>query len=269
MAVALTMTLFTSSSAFEPQGRRGGGRGGGRQAVDRTWMYDGSFIFCRIAFAESMYGDGSGWQVDYPRADLNLPFRTGQLTTVPISHDSRGEPNHVVLTLTDPNLFQCPFIMMTEPGGLSLNGEEAAKLREYLDKGGFLWADDFWGENAWFAFESQIRKALPAQQFPIEDLPLSHPLFHMLYEVDHVAQIPSITFWFGSGFSTSERGFDSRTPHVRGIKNEAGDVMVVITHNTDFGDAFEREGEDRQYFDRFATEGYSFGINVILYAMTH
>jgi hypothetical protein len=250
----------------EPAAQRGGRLG--RTAIDDTWIYDGSFVFCRIAFRQAPYGDGGPWSVDYPRADLNLPFRTGQLTKVPISRDSRGEPNHVVLTLTDPHLFQCPFIMMTEPGALYLSSEEALRLREYLDKGGFLWADDFWGEYAWSVFENEIRKVLPAGGFPIFDLPPEHPLFHMLYEVKTVPQIPSITFWFSSGFQTSERT-DSRVPHARAINNANGHVMVLITHNTDFGDAFEREGDDRAYFERFATEGYSFGINVILYAMTH
>jgi hypothetical protein len=87
--------------------------------------------------------------------------------------------------------------------------------------------------------------------------------------VKYVPQIPSINFWFDSGFNTSERGADSQTPHIRAINNQDGHVMVLMTHNTDFGDAFEREGEDRRYFDRFATEGYSFGINAILYALTH
>ena len=266
-SLALGTVLLMAGSGAETQGRRGG-QFGRSQRIDPAWIYDGSFVFCRIAFNQAPYGDGGGWSVDYPRADLNLPFRTGQLTTVPISRDRRGEPNHVVITLTDPKLFQCPFIMMTEPGGLLLDAEEAARLREYLDKGGFLWADDFWGEYAWQVWEHEIRKALPASNFPIVDLTLDHPLFHMLYVVPYVPQIPSINSWFSLGFGTSER-FDSQTPHVRAINNEDGHVMVLITHNTDFGDAFEREGEDRRYFDRFATEGYSFGINVILYAMTH
>jgi Domain of unknown function (DUF4159) len=262
-ALAIVVSL---ASGAEPSPQRGGRFG--RTAIDGTWFYDGSFVFCRIAFRQAPYGDGGGWDVDYPRADLNLPFRTGQLTKVPISRDPRGEPNHVLLTLTDPHLFQCPFIMMTEPGGLYLSEEEATRLREYLDKGGFLWADDFWGEYAWSVFENEIRKALPAEIFPIVDLPPQHPLFHMLYEVKTLPQIPSITFWFSSGYQTSER-IDSRVPHARAINNANGHVMVLITHNTDFGDAFEREGDDRRYFDRFATEGYAFGINVILYAMTH
>ncbi len=101
------------------------------------------------------------------------------------------------------------------------------------------------------------------------DVPLDHPLFHTVYNVKYIPQIPSIDFWFGSGFQTSERGADSAQPHVRAIRDSTGRILVVITHNTDFGDAFEREGDDRRYFDRFAAEGYAFGINVFVYAMTH
>lgn len=258
------IALFSASApAAAPQ--RGGFR---RVPLDNEWYHDGGWVFCRIAFSQAPYGDGGGWSVDYPRADLNLPFRTGQLTKMPISRDSRGEPHHVVVTLDDPRLFECPFVMMTEPGALYLSSSEAARLKEYLDKGGFLWADDFWGEYAWTVWEHEIRKVLPAESFPIFDLPPMHPLFHMLYEVKTVPQIPSITHWFSSGYQTSERA-DSTVPHARGINNAQGFVMVLITHNTDFGDAFEREGDNKQYFDRFATEGYGFGINVILYAMTH
>jgi hypothetical protein len=262
----VAVVLIAISGSAAPQRR--GGQFSRFSPLNTEWYYDGSFVFCRIWFRQAPYGDGGGWSVDYPRADLNLPFRTGQLTKIPISRDREGEPNHVLLNLTDPHLYQCPFIMMTEPGGLYLGADEAAALRNYLEKGGFLWADDFWGEYAWRVFENEIGKALPAGQYPIVDLPLTHPIFHMLYKVDHVPQIPSINFWFGSGFQTSER-FDSTVPHVRAIHDPNGRMIVLITHNTDFGDAFEREGEDRRYFDRFASEGYAFGINALLYAISH
>jgi hypothetical protein len=266
-AVALAAVLVTTSSAAAPQRRRGGFRGS-MMPRDMPWLYDGRFVFCRLAFQPSPYGDGGGWSVDYPRADLNFPFRLGELTETPISHDERGEPNHVVVTPTDPHLFQCPFVMMTEPGGAFFDEADAAKMREYLDKGGFLWADDFWGEYAWSAWENELRKVLPSGEFPIYDVPMDHLLFRTQYHITSIPQIPSITFWFGTG-QTSERGGDSAIPHVRAINNAHGDIMVLMTHNTDFGDAFEREGEDRRYFDEFATVGYAFGVNVYLYAMTH
>ena len=231
--------------------------------------YQGAFTFCRIAFRNAPYGDGGGWAVDYPKADVNLSFRLSELTTIAVSRDGSGDFEHVVLTLADPQINRCPFIMMTEPGGASFDEAEATHLRDYLLRGGFLWADDFWGEYAWRVWESALRQALPANAYPIVDLPLDHPLFHTLYDVRHLPQIPSINFWFGSGGRTSERGADSAEPHARAVFDASGHMIVLMTHNTDFGDAFEREGENREYFDRFAADGYAVGVNVILYALTH
>ena len=91
----------------------------------------------------------------------------------------------------------------------------------------------------------------------------------MLYDVREIPQIPSINFWCGTGGGTSERGRDSAEPHVRAILDRTGHMMVVMTHNTDFGDAFEREGDSREYFEQFAGAGYAFGVNALLYSMTH
>ena len=216
-------------------------------------------------FRQNPYGDGDGWSVDYPRADINLSYRLSELTTTSVSRDARGY-NHAVFQLTDPELYRCPSIMMTEPGGSYFDDDEAAHLRDYLLRGGFLWADDFWGDVAWNNWAEQVGKALP--EYQSVDIPLSDALFHMLYQVNAVPQIPSINFWGRSG-NTSERGAESATPHARGIFDGRGNLMVLSTHNTDFGDAFEREGDNRAYFDRFAGVGYAFGINALLYGMTH
>jgi Domain of unknown function (DUF4159) len=260
--------IASMGGAARPQ-RPGGGRFVRGPRLPGNPSYDGAFTFCRIMFRNSPYGDGGGWFVDYPRADINLSFRLSELTTTLVSKTAAGEFNHVVIRLTDKELSRCPFIMMTEPGGAFFDDDEAARLRDYLLRGGFLWADDFWGERAWNSFAGEIRKALPSGEFPIVDLPLDHPIFHTLYEVRHLPQIPSIDFYFGSGGRTSERGADSAQPHARAIVDAQGHMIVLFTHNTDFGDAFEREGDNQEYFDRFAADGYAFGINVLLYAMTH
>jgi len=231
--------------------------------------FDGGFNFCRIMFSGSPDGDGANWSVDYPRADINLSIRLSELTRTRISRDSSGEPNHVLLRLTDDLLFQCPFIMMTEVGNTYFSPQEAERLREYLLKGGFLWADDFWGSWAWDVWAREIGKALPASEFPIVDVPLSHPLFHQQFDVKRVIQIPSIGAWRSLGGGTSERFADSATPEARAIYDKQGHMMVFITHNTDFGDAFEQEAADPEYFYTFSVEGYQTGINVLLYALTH
>ena len=259
--------VATSGGAAQPPGQFGG-RFAREPRLPANPSYDGAFTFCRVMFRNAPYGDGGGWSVDYPRADVNLSFRLSELTTTLVSK-TKGDFNHVLLRLTDPELSRCPFIMMTEPGGAYFDQDEAARLRDYLLKGGFLWADDFWGEYAWSVWVGELRKALPASEYPIVDVPVDRPIFHTLYEVRRLPQIPSINFWFGSGRRTSERGAGSAEPHARAIADAKGHMIVLMTHNTDFGDAFEREGDNRDYFDRFAAEGYAFGINVLLYAMSH
>jgi hypothetical protein len=229
--------------------------------------YDGAFQYCRGMYQPHPQGDGGNWTTDYPQADVNLPYRFSELTVAPVSRDQHGNYNHVIVALADDALFRCPIVIMQEVGRLFLDQEDAAHLRDYLVKGGFLWVDDFWGEYAWHIFETEIRKALPAYEFPLIDLPRTHPLFHTLYDVDGVAQIPSIGVWLGTG-QTSER-VDSQVPHARAILDDKGHMLVLITHNTDYSDAFEREGESRAYFERFAGIGYAFGVNSLLYALTH
>jgi hypothetical protein len=266
VTVLVCITLLASAAAAQFQ-RRGRFRAAQMQENPK---YDGAFMFCRIMFRNASNGDGAGWFVDYPRADENLSFRFSELTVTPVSRNDAGDFNHVVIPLTDAEtLGRCPFIMLTEPGGAYFDDAEAAGLRTYLQKGGFLWADDFWGEYAWEHWVGEIRKALPSGEYPLADLELDHQIFHVLYDVHEIPQIPSIGFWRGPGSSTSERGRDSAVPHVRAITDRDGHMLVVMTHNTDFGDAFEREGESRAYFDQFAGPGYAFGINALLYSMTH
>jgi hypothetical protein len=264
LPIGLLLVGSVSAAQF-----RGGGRfnEGIRRATPES--FDGAFNFCRIQFRQNRTGDGNGWRVDYPRADENLSIRLSELTKTPISQDDTGEPNHFVLGLTDPLLFHCPFTMLTEPGGAYFDDAEAAALRQYLLKGGFLWVDDFWGPVAWENWAAQIAKALPPDRFPTEDLPLEHPIFHTVRTVSRVPQIPSIGAWLGSGGGTSERGAASAVPHIRAISDARGRVMVLMTFNTDFGDSFEEEATDRAYFLRFSVEGYGFGINALVYAMTH
>jgi Domain of unknown function (DUF4159) len=265
--LAAASALMAADLAAQPPFRRGGRiRYEIRQPAENS--FDGSFNFCRIWLQSNPYGDGGNWLVDYPRADVNLSVRLAELTKTRVSRDASGEPNHFVVRLTDDELFKCPFVMMTEVGNAYFDEAEARRLREYLLKGGFLWADDFWGTYAWQVWEQELRKALPAAEYPIVDLPLSHPIFRSLFEVHKVAQIPSINHWAWAG-DTSERGADSAEPHARAVLDRKGRLMVLITHNTDFGDSWEREGDDPNYFYKFSVDGYAFGIDVLVYAMTH
>jgi hypothetical protein len=232
--------------------------------------FDGSFIYCR-GFYSSVRREagGTGWSTDYPAADNNFSVRLMELTYTHIQLDLEHQPNTVVVRLSDPLLFKCPILFMEDTGTLRFSSAEVANLRDYFAKGGFLYVDDFWGSNAWQQWSSEIGRVLPPGDFPIFDIPPGHPILHALYDVKAVPQVSAINFWQRNGGSTSERGSDSPHANFRGIADDHGRLMVVMTHNTDIADTWEREGEDKEYFRMFSPAGYALGVNIVLYAMTH
>lgn len=266
--VTVVFLIFLALGLSVAAQRRGGGRGFTLEFATPD-VFDGRFQFCRAAFRQNRAGDGGNWAVDFPRADINISIRLSELTKTQVTFDGPQQPRHAVVRLTDETLFQCPFVMMTEVGAAYLDPAEAAALRTYVDKGGFVWADDFWGEYAWQVWTEQLAKALPPAQFPITDLPPDHPLFRAQFIMAGVPQIASIGHWFNSGGGTSERGSDSAVPHARAITDAHGRILVLMTHNTDIGDSWEEEASNPQYFYEMSSKGYAFGINVLVYAMSH
>jgi hypothetical protein len=233
---------------------------------------DRNFVVCRMMYTSvRREPSGGGWRTDYPYGEINLTIRFSELTRTPVSRSAgAGEPNHYVVRLTDDELFQCPFVLASDVGTIGLAPEEAARLRDYLLKGGFLWVDDFWGPLAWEQWTREFSKVLAPEQFPIEDVPLADPIFQSQFIVEKVPQITNIQFWRATrGRETSERGPDSAVPHFRAVRDDHGRIMVVMTHNTDIADSWEREGEDPAFFYQFSPDGYAVGVNVLLHAMTH
>ena len=233
-------------------------------------MPDSNFVICRLAYTRVRSEEsGIGWQTDYPYAEINLTTRMSELTKLRVSRDAEGTPNHYVVRTTDDQLFNCPMIVASDAGTIGLHGEEVERLRAYLMKGGFLWVDDFWGEAAWEPWVSQIEQVLPRPDFLIEDVALTDPMLHAVYSVEKIPQITNILFWRrNDGLITSER-YDSEEPHLRVIRDASGRVMVVMTHNTDVADSWEREGEDPGFFEQFSPQGYALGIDVVMHLMTH
>jgi hypothetical protein len=232
--------------------------------------YDGRFHYCRVIYRPSFNGNGGSWRTDFPNADINLSVRLSELTKIPVSRQgAAGAPNHLLVRLDGDELFQCPLVIMSAPGSATINDTEAARLREYLLKGGFLWTDDSWGSYQWAHWVSQLRRVLPASEYPIFELPLDHQLFRMQFEVNEVPQIPNIGFFLRSGGRTSERGADSEVPRASAIVDHNGRLIVFMTHNTDIADSWEREGDDPSYFYAFSPRGYAFGINAVLYSIVY
>jgi hypothetical protein len=270
--VALAIVLCLASAAAAQFGRFG--FGGGRRAAARyptaeTFGY--GFNFCRGIYTSTRgEAGGQGWSTDYPDADLNFSIRLSELTKTRVKFDQTGTPDFVTVRLTDDELFQCPYLHMEDVGTVTFSDDEVEVLRAYLLKGGFIWVDDFWGSYAWEAWTTEIARVLPPSEYPIRDLHLAdHPIFRTQFQIKDFPQIPSIQSWRGNPYETSERGFDSAEPHIRAISDRHDNVMVLMTHNTDISDAWEREAEDPRYFYSFSPNGYAVGINVLMYAMTH
>jgi hypothetical protein len=275
--VAFSVIVAAAAVASAQRGRQRGFGGFGRLAegpgVPARYpprnFEDGAFAVCKIQYTSVRYEEmGVGWATDYPYAGINLMTRLSELTKTPISRDTDGNPNYWVVHLTDDELFRCPFTIASDVGTMGLSDQEALRLRQYLLKGGFLWVDDFWGTPGWNQWSDQIHKALP--EFPIVDVPADHSIRHEMFDIKQVIQVTNIQNWRRSGGDTRERG-EEDSPHAdfRMIADEKGRIMVIMTHNTDIGDSWEREGEDHEFFLRFSPSGYSLGMNVLLYAMSH
>jgi hypothetical protein len=268
----LIVFVLVAAAAAAQDFFRGYGRGYSRvpPRFPNADSYDGAFSFCRGMYTSARReAGGQGWSTDYPDADVNFSIRFSELTKTRVGKQRTGDPNHIVVQLTDEYLFDCPFVLMADVGTMELNADEVQALRAYLLKGGFLWVDDFWGPWAWAAWEENIGRVLPPAKYPIKDLPPGHPIFRSMFEIAKLPQIPSIQFWRVSGGLTSERGAESSEPHIRGISDAHDNLMVLMTHNTDISDAWEREGEDPRYFYSFSPDGYAVAINAVLYGLTH
>jgi len=237
--------------------------------------FAGTFNFCRVMF-QSDRREKQGWSTDYPGADINFSVRLAELTKVQVK--MRGEddgeggdtPDAVVVRLTDDALFKCPFTFMEDAGTARFSAIEIERLREYLLKGGFLLVSDYHGSYGREQFDEEIRRALPAAQFPIVDLtPPDHAMWRTMFPVTSLPQMASINTWRRTGNVTERWNEDESPPTARGIADAQGRILVVMVHNTDLPDPWEREGEDKDYFFRFSPEAYAVGIDILLYGMTH
>ncbi len=200
---------------------------------------------------------GGSWATDFPKGDRQFLVVLKRLV-----HLNAYDWENAV-HLADPNLRRFPLLYAVEVGRMDLTDEEVDGLRSYLEAGGFLIVDDFWGTREWAQFEYNIRRVFPDR--PIMDLTLDHPLFSAYYDIEEILQVPNINNGAG-GYRTHER--DGYTPYVRGITDDKGRLMVVINWNTDLGDAWEW-AESPYYPLQYSTFAYELGANMIVYGMSH
>ncbi|MBI5383473.1 MAG: DUF4159 domain-containing protein [Verrucomicrobia bacterium] len=224
-----------------------------------------AFTFARLRYTRLENVRAGWWHSDFPDSDLNLSFRLQQVTSLKANPDGR------VVNITDKELADYPWVYMVEPGGLTLTKEEVTTLRKYLLNGGFLMADDFWGERQWDNFEREFKRVFPERAFT--ELPMEHAIFHCVFDFKgrkNSLQTPNVlTAQRGISYETHD-GEDCAELHVRAILDDKGRIMVLATHNCDNGDGWEREGEDDRFFHEFCEKrAYPLAINILYYAMTH
>jgi Domain of unknown function (DUF4159) len=245
--------------------RRGGGsiineRYGVPEWTNAPGFEKDSFSFARVRYTSGGYGSGGSWNTDYRDADLNLSLRLSQLTSMQVNPEAK------VIDLTDPDLFNYPFIYIVEPGRLTFSDAEVTILRKYLLNGGFLMVDDFWGRAEYFNFYEQIKRVFPERE-PVE-LPPDHPIFHCVFDLKTKPQIPGVHVWLATGL-TYERE-DATVVEYKAIFDDKGRIMVIICHNTDLGDGWEEEATNPDYFREFSEKyAYPLAINIFFYTMTH
>ena len=219
------------------------------------------FTFARLVYAENPefsrgWGFGYRWHTDAPEAETHLLQGIRRLTRV----DAASEGTAV--RLQDEAVFDYPFLYAVEVGGWDLSEVEAARLREYLDRGGFLMVDDFHGTLEWEGFMHSMRRVFPDR--PVIEIPDSDEVFHVLYDLAERPQIPSI-YGAMTGRTWEKDGY---TPHWRGIYDGTGRLVVVINWNMDLGDAWEH-ADAPEYPQPLTAIAYRFAINYLLYSMTH
>lgn len=220
------------------------------------------FYFTRAIYTDYQGGWGWGrrrqsWATDYPKADYQFLVVLKRLIDI----DAYGGENAV--RLDDPRIRRFPFLYALEIARMDLTDAEVQGLRGYLEAGGFLVVDDFWGDRAMQNLLYQLNRVLPGRM--VRQIPLDHPLFNTVYDIEELRQVPNVGNGRRGGPTAECWGCD---PRVYGIFDDRDRLMVVINWNTDLGDAWEW-AEDPWYPLQYSTFAYEMGVNMVAYAMSH
>ncbi|MEO8593860.1 MAG: DUF4159 domain-containing protein [Candidatus Solibacter sp.] len=202
------------------------------------------------------------WMVDWPDCEEHFSMGVRRLTRV-----ETGEPKH--LSLTDPKLFDYPWIYATQVGYWGLTRVEAERLGEYLKRGGYLVVDDFWGPEQWEIFRLTMDRALP--NHPIVEIAHADSVMHVLYDIEakDLTWIPGTRHLrrnAGGGVTLQQP--DGTAPAWRAIFDDKNRMVVAVNFNTDVGDAWEY-ADSPDYPEAMTTLAYHYGLNYLVYAMSH
>jgi hypothetical protein len=222
--------------------------------------YDGRFTFVRVRYHPAPGGFWPGrrpsWIHGYPLAERNLMKIMNEVSLLGAHEDID------TVTFDDPQLFRYPIAYLIEAGWWTVSAREAAGLRAYLQKGGFLFVDDFKPEGwrglpggGWEPFADAMKRVLPEAQ--ILDMLPGDPVFHSFFEIEQLAHFP--------------QAYVSGDPVFKGIfedNDRSKRLMVIINYNTDVSQFWEWSGRGFRPFDQ-TNEAYKLGVNYLIYGLTH
>jgi Domain of unknown function (DUF4159) len=245
-------------------------------ALPPDWQDHAEWVFARLMYPQhpnakfARWGwrggtpewrqGGTSWSQDYPRADRHFAQAMRRLTRV----QARSVEQPVNLEDGD-DVYNWPWLCAGEMGDWKLTPEMAAKLREFLLRGGFLLLDDFWGKDEWGRFEESMKLVFPDR--PIVEIENDDQIFHTMYDLDERFQIPG-QWALRRRDGRLNRGEGDETPHWMGIYDDHKRIMVAMYYNSDVGDSWEW-ADDPGFPERYSALGVRLGVNYTIYAMTH
>ncbi len=206
------------------------------------------FTFARVQFNSFFYPFWTpGWAQDYPRSERNFLKILSEVTGIKTNVGS-----HLIVRLDEPDIMKYPLLYFSEPGSWEITAAETKNFREYLLKGGFAIFDDFDGPRDWFYFQRNMKQVFPEQN--LTRLTIEHPIFHCFFDIDTLEVQPP--------------GYIRGRPVFYGLAGEDGHLRLVANFNNDIGDFWEWSNESF-YPISLSNEAYKFGVNYVIYALTH
>jgi hypothetical protein len=261
--------ILVSAHAFQQEFREYPGMEYNDFPLPADAHHPAEFAFARLMYPENGYfgfgrrGGGDWlhgytyWTQDYPRADRHFLLALRRLTSI----DARSVEQPVNLDDGD-DVYNWPWLYAVQVGHWKLTDKQAAKLRDYLDRGGFFMGDDFWGQDQWDAFNESMSRVFPDRK--VVDLDNREQIFHAVYDLDDRYQVPGARYR-NTGVSYKCEGCPAKW---QGIFDDKGRVITALTFDSDLGDSWEF-ADDPSYDEKFSALGIRIAVNYIVYSMTH
>lgn len=194
----------------------------------------------RMTIARLQYEGGGDWYAN-PSSLPNLLAAIRERTTLDV------ERSEARITLSSPDLWDYPFLHLTGHGNIQLSDVEVQRLREYLNRGGFLHADDNYGLDE--SFRREVARVFPDRT--LVEVPLSHPVYHIVYPFPR--GLPKV------------HEHDGKAPRGYGIF--IGDRLAVFySHESDLGNGWEDEAVHNDP-PEVREAAIRMGINLFTYAV--